>query len=228
MRTIAHTWGATVNDVLLTLVNHGLHKMIGQADWAQPEVFNALVPVGLAIGPTRGMENQVSALLVKLPVGSDDAEHNLETISSRTREQKEQHQELVADAALRILDPLPRTALTALGWLVEHQPFFNLIVTNVPGPSIPLYALGARMLEAFPLVPLVGNQALGVAALSYLDQLNVGVLADPAVCPDVDAFCDGMNEAFRGLSSQSDQARLGTDRRAIGLSCSSAAAARAE
>jgi hypothetical protein len=53
------------------------------------------------------------------------------------------------------------------------------------------------MLEAFALVPLVGNQGLGMAALSYLDQLNLGVLTDATVCPDVDAFCDGMNEAFR-------------------------------
>ena len=58
------------------------------------------------------------------------------------------------------------------------------------------------MLEAFPLVPLVGNQGLGVAVLSYLDQLNLGVLVDPTVCPDVDAFCEGMDEAFRELASR--------------------------
>ena len=145
------------------------------------------------------MANRISALLVKLPVGSGDAERTLATISAQTRRQKEQHQELVADAALRALEPLPRSALAALAWLVEHQPFFNLIVTNVPGPAIPLYALGARMLEAFPLVPLVGNQGLGVAALSYMNQLNLGVLADPVVCPDVDAFCDGVDETFRLL-----------------------------
>ncbi len=209
VRSIAHARGGTVNDVVLTLVTQGLHRMVGRADRAQRETFNALVPVGLDAGPTRGMANKVSALLVKLPVGSGDAEDSLATICAQTRRQKEQHQELVADAALRILEPLPRTALSALGWLVEHQPFFNLIVTNVPGPSIPLYALGARMLEAFPLVPLVGNQALGVAALSYLDQLNLGMLVDPSVCPDVDAFCDGMDEAFRELALADRAARKG-------------------
>ena len=52
------------------------------------------------------------------------------------------------------------------------------------------------------MVPLVGNQGLGVAVLSYMDQLNLGILVDPTVCPDIDAFCDGIDEAFRALSSR--------------------------
>ncbi len=202
VRAIAHARGGTVNDVVLTLVSQGLHEMVGRADETHEEMFNALVPVGLATGPTRGMANRVSALLVKLPVGSGDVEHTLAIVSAQTKRQKQQHQEMVADAALRILEPLPRTALAAFGWLVQHQPFFNLIVTNVPGPSVPLYVLGAKMLEAFPMVPLVGNQGLGVAVLSYMDQLNLGILVDPTVCPDVDAFCDGIDEAFRALTSR--------------------------
>jgi WS/DGAT/MGAT family acyltransferase len=201
VRTVAHERGGTVNDVVLTLVTHGLRKMVGSDGWNNEETMNALVPVGLATGPNRGIANHVSALLVKLPVGSPDAEQTFETISAQTKRQKQQHQEIVADAGLRILEPLPQTALAGLSWLVEHQPFFNLIVTNVPGPNVPLYALGARMLHAFPLVPLIGNQGLGVAALSYLDQLNLGLLADPTVCADLDSFCEGIDEAFRGLVS---------------------------
>jgi WS/DGAT/MGAT family acyltransferase len=207
VRSVAHARGGTVNDVVLTLVTQGLHRMLGESAGAEGELLNALVPVGLATGPTRNMANHVSAYLVKLPVGSGDAEHTLATIISETAHQKKQRQELVADAALRILEPLPQTGLAVLGWLVERQPFFNLIVTNVPGPGVPLYALGARMLEAFPLVPLVGNQGLGIAVLSYLEQLNVGILADPIICPDVDALCDGMNEAFRGLVSRCETAQ---------------------
>ena len=202
VRAIGHARGGTINDVILTLVTQGLHDMMDRGDDTHEEMFNALVPVGLATGPARGMANRVSALLVKLPVGSDDVERTFATISSQTASQKQQHQELVADAALRVLEPLPRSALAALGWLVQHQPFFNLIVTNVPGPSVPLYVLGAEMLEAFPMVPLVGNQGLGVAVLSYMNQLNLGVLVDPTVCPDVDAFCDGIDKASRALTSR--------------------------
>jgi len=215
VRAVAHARGGTVNDVVLTLVNQGLHEMVGRADGSDDESLNALVPVGLANGPARGMANRVSGLLVKLPVRCGDAEQTLAVISSQTASLKQEHQELVADAALRAIQPLPQSALAALGWLVRHQPFFNLIVTNVPGPTVPLYALGAKMLEAFPLVPLVGNQGLGVAVLSYMDQLNLGILVDPSICHDVDAFCDGLDEAFRGLCSRSalpSAHRMDTDR----------------
>ena len=55
------------------------------------------------------------------------------------------------------------------------------------------------MIEAFPVVPLVGNQGIGVAALSYLDQINLGILSDPTICADVDVFCDGVRAAFTVL-----------------------------
>jgi hypothetical protein len=87
--------------------------------------------------------------------------------------------------------------------LVQHQPFFNLIVTNVPGPPVPLYALGAKLLEIFPIVPLAGNQSLGVAAMSYEGQLNLGVFADPDACPDVNAFCEGARSTLRVLAENS-------------------------
>ena len=84
VRAIAHARGGTVNDVVLTFVTQGLHEMVGRADETHEEMLNALVPVGLATGPTRGMANRVSALLVKLPVGSGDVEHTLAIVSSQT------------------------------------------------------------------------------------------------------------------------------------------------
>ena len=60
------------------------------------------------------------------------------------------------------------------------------------GPPVPLYLLGARMLEAFPIVPLLGNQGLGVAALSYDGQLTLGIYSNPEVVPDVVVFCEGV------------------------------------
>ena len=110
-------------------------------------------------------------------------------------------------AALRLLEPLPQNLLAAAVGLVQHQPFFNLIVTNVPGPPVPLYALGARLLEVFPFMPLVGNQSLAVAALSYEGQLNLGVLSDPATCPDVEIFCGGVRSALTALIEQSQTQR---------------------
>ena len=89
--------------------------------------------------------------------------------------------------------------LSAASHLVRHQPFVNLVVTNVPGPSVPLYVLGARLLEAIPLVPLGGNLSVGVAALSYDGQLSIGILADPAACPDAGALVEGIRRCLAEL-----------------------------
>jgi len=105
------------------------------------------------------------------------------------------------------MDPPEEPMKKTVRWLndlsmdrpVELQHCFNLIVTNVPGPAVPLYALGAKLLEAFPILPLVGNQSLAVAALSYEGQLNMGVLSDPATCPDAQVFCAGVQACHEAL-----------------------------
>jgi diacylglycerol O-acyltransferase / wax synthase len=197
VRHIAHAHGATINDLVLTLVSHGLHCLLTSRNDLDPETaVQALVPVGLEAGPGRGIANRVSAFFVRLPVGTSDPRTSLDAIAAVSKDHKEQHQELAGDSMLRLLEPVPQGVLGFFAKVVQHQPFFNIIVTNVPGPRAPLYALGAQMREAFPIVPLVGNQGLGVAALSYLDQINLGILSDPATYPNVDVFCDGVRTAL--------------------------------
>ena len=84
---------------------------------------------------------------------------------------------------------------------------FNLVVTNVPGPQIPLYLLGARMLEIYPQVPLFFNQGLGIALFSYDGKLCWGMTADWDLLPDVHLFTDAIKESFAELQSL---ARVGT------------------
>ena len=141
-----------------------------------------LVPVGLVNAEGRGLANSVSALFVRVPVGIEDPVTVLKTVSAEVGRDKRRHQALAAGTALRLLEPLPQNLLAAAAGLVQHQPFFNLVVTNVPGPPVPLYALGARLSKPFPSCR-IGNQSLAVAALSYEGQLGLGVLSDPATCP---------------------------------------------
>lgn len=200
VREVAHSNGATMNDVLLTIVAGGLHRLLeSRGELTATSQLQALVPVGLGDSEGRGLANKVSAYFVRLPVGDADPVSGLHAISERMGWNKEQHQELAAETFLQLLDPVPQQVLAKVVGLVQHQPFFNLIVTNVPGPPVPLYALGAKLLEVFPIVPLAGNQSIGVAAMSYEGQLNLGVFADPDVCPDVDAFCQGARSTLRIL-----------------------------
>ena len=126
----------------------------------------------------------------------------LATITSTTKRQKNEHREDVPLVALKLLDPTPQGILVGVTHLLRYQPIFNLIVTNVPGPTVPLYLLGARLLEAFPIVPLLGNQGLGVAALSYDGQLTLGVFSDPEAVPDVTVFCEGVSKVLEELEGR--------------------------
>lgn len=202
VQDVAHANDATINDVLLAIVAGGLHRLLeSRGELTATSELQVLVPVGIT-DARAGLTNSVSALFVRLPVGVNDPVEVLRKVSVEVRSSKRRHQSLATVAILHLLEPLPQGILATAAGIVQHQPFFNLIVTNVPGPPVPLYALGARLLEAFPIVPLAGNQSLGVAALSYEGQINLGVLSDPVTCPDVALFCEGVQSSLRTLVEQ--------------------------
>ena len=200
VQEVGRSFDGTINDVLLTLVAGGLRALLGsRGELTERSELQVLVPVGLVDAEGRDLGNSVSAMFVRLPIGLDDAVEVLKAVMAEVGEDKRRHQALAAASFLRFLEPFPQEILARGVGILHYQPFFNLIVTNVPGPPVPLYALGARLLEAFPILPLVGNQSLAVAALSYDGQLNMGVLSDPATCPDAQVFCAGVQACHEAL-----------------------------
>jgi len=85
---------------------------------------------------------------------------------------------------------------------MARQRFFNVVVTNVPGPQIPLYLAGKRMIDTFPMVPLAKNQALGIALLSYAGRINFGLVGDYDLLWDLDDFGDDVQEALAELAAE--------------------------
>jgi hypothetical protein len=83
--------------------------------------------------------------------------------------------------------------------LLARQRTVNLVVTNVPGPPVPLYLAGARLLELFPVAAIMGNLTLAVAVLSYAGQLNLTVIADRDTCPDLEVLAQGTRAALDDL-----------------------------
>jgi hypothetical protein len=83
---------------------------------------------------------------------------------------------------------------------LARQRTVNLVVTNVPGPPVPLYLAGARLLEVFPVAAIMGNVTLAVAVFSYAGQLNFTAIADRGTCPDVEVFAQGMRRALDELA----------------------------
>jgi diacylglycerol O-acyltransferase len=204
LRQVERHFGGTLNDVLLSAVAGGVHRLLAsRGERVEGRTVQVMVPVGLEHHGNGQLGNEVSAMVVRLPIGTSHPVDRLQAVSRAESRCKRHHTALVGDILMPLLEPWPQPALAAATQLVHHQPFFNLVVTNVPGPGVPLYAMGARLLEAFPIVPIAGNLSVGVAALSYGGQLVVGLLADPETCPDLDAFAQGIEREFAELVAAS-------------------------
>jgi WS/DGAT/MGAT family acyltransferase len=183
---IAHAHHGTVNDVLLArgVLVEGL-------------TLRASVPVALReASAAAALGNQVGLMVVPLPVEEPDVARRLRQVTQATTQRKSRPEVL---AGLRPVGSL--TVLRALNRYSRHQHLVDLFITNVPGPQVPLFVVGARLLEAFPVVQVAGNVPLSVAVLSYDDQLNVGIQSDPDALPDVDVFADGLRRSLEELAA---------------------------
>ncbi|MGO8871099.1 MAG: wax ester/triacylglycerol synthase family O-acyltransferase [Acidimicrobiales bacterium] len=195
----ARVHGVTVNDVVLTAVGAGVGRLLAGRGERAPRDVHVLVPVGLSPGDRPELGNLVSAWLVRVPIGAGAPLDRLKAVAASTGRARSEHEELATEAVLDVPAPLPQPVVACAGALANHQPMVNLVVTNVPGPPVPLYLMGARMVEAYPFVPLAGNLTLGVAVLSYDGALTLGVLVDPATCPDAEAFVLGVDQDLDAL-----------------------------
>jgi hypothetical protein len=93
-----------------------------------------------------------------------------------------------------------RIARRALLRVLARQPI-NVTSTDVPGPQRPVYLAGARLLEVFPVLPLIANTTLGIGALSYAGQFNIMAVADRDACPDLDVFASGTQDELWALAA---------------------------
>jgi WS/DGAT/MGAT family acyltransferase len=201
VRSVAHEHGVKVNDVALAVVTAGLRRLLVLRGERVDRPLRALVPVSLRGADEHGtLGNRVGSLIVPLPIGEPDPVARLRLIGAATAELKQRGDAQVSDGVLAATNLLPTSAVHAVSWIIEHQPLVNLVVTNVPGPSVPLYALGAEMIEAFPILPLAGNLTVGVAILSYNGELNFGIRADAVTCPDVDVLAEAIADAIDELT----------------------------
>lgn len=208
VKTVRKSLGGTFNDVVLTAVTRGFRDLLLGRGESVERVVRTLVPVsvrgrdqsGLAVGDG-GYDNKVSAMFAELPVGLDDPEERLASISAQMMGLKESKQ-AVAGEALTSLSGYAPPVLLAVGTrlaLRAPQRNINTVTTNVPGPQLPLYAAGRRMLKAFPYVPLAGQVRVGVAIFSYDGQVNFGVSGDYDSAPDIGVLCRGIEVGMEEL-----------------------------
>jgi len=202
VKLIRRQLGGTVNDVVLAGVGGGLNRLfVSRGEDTDGLRLRVLCPVSVRSDDQRGsLGNKVSAIFVSLPVGTGAPTDRLRDISAQTADLKEKRQALSADFLLNMSDYVAPTLMSLAARAVHRQPFVNLIVTNVPGPQQPLYMMGARLIEAFPIVPLTQNLTLVVGILSYDGTLHFGLWADRDAAGDLEVLAGGIEDAFAEMT----------------------------
>ena len=142
--------------------------------------------------------------MVPLAVAERDPVSRLASVRAATEGLKDRHQAVAADTLIGLTQYAAPTLLGLAARAAHHQVFFNLVSTNVPGPQVPLYCMGAEMLEAYPMVPLSRNLGIGIAILSYCGTLHLGVLGDRDAFSDLDVLADGIAESFAEMRAQAE------------------------
>ena len=207
LKSVRRSNGGTVNDVLLTVVTGALREWLlsrGEPVIGSTSV-RALVPLSVHNAEEDVPGNQVSSFLVDLPVGEPNPRVRLARISYAMRAVAQTGQSVGADTLVRLSGFAPPT-LHALGARAASglsRRLFNLVVTNVPGPQVPLYAAGARMLEVFPVVPLARGQGLAIGLTSYDGGVYFGLNADRDSVGDVDVLADLIEQEVADLVERS-------------------------
>ncbi len=164
-------------------------------------VLKAMVPVSVRTKEQRGaLGNQVAAMWAPLPVGVENAAECLREIAAAMDDLKKGGQAVGAQVLTNLAGFAPPTILSQAARLQARQPFFNLVVTNVPGPQFPLYLLGRRLQVLYPVVPLAQRQALGIAVMSYDGHLGFGLLGDYDALPELEKIALDLQWAIASLA----------------------------
>ena len=192
--------GGTVNDVILAVVAGALRVLLLSRGETPAPDLRVLVPVSVRSNEDRGrLGNQVTAIFCPLPVLEPDPVARLARVRQEMQGLKESRQAVGALALSRLGEFAPPTLAAQAARLSSRTRWANLVVTNVPGPQIPLYLLGRRLQACFPVVPLAARQTIGIALLSYNGEIGVGLLADADRARDLPVLASALSDALAEL-----------------------------
>jgi WS/DGAT/MGAT family acyltransferase len=196
-KQIAHAHHSTVNDVVLTAVAGGLRELLAsRGEDVAGLVQRAMVTISLHDEqPGQAHGNKPGWMMVPLPLGEPDPVRCLELIAAETAARKHNDRPQAGTGIFRFI-----AGQRAWYRHFSRQRSVNLVVTNAPGPPVPLYLARARLLELFPMMPVMGNLTLVVAALSYAGQLNLTAVAEHDHCPDLEVFTQGVHTVLDDLA----------------------------
>lgn len=200
-KRVKDSLGGTVNDVVLTVVTGGLRYLLkSRGERVDDLELRAMVPVSVRADHEEGaLGNRVAALWAALPVYEEDPVERLHIVHEEMKDLKSSGQAVGAQLLTTFGEYAPPTILAQASRLVARQRAFNLVITNVPGPQFPLYTLGRRMTEVYPVVPLSDNTTIGVALFSYAGTIGFGLFGDYDAAPDLSVLAEGIEKSIAEL-----------------------------
>jgi len=200
-KAIKNSLGGTVNDVLLAVVSGALARWLRTRGVRTEGLeLRAQVPVSIRSDDERNrLGNRIAVMRAPLPVYADDPVERLRIVREAMQDLKESKQALAAQVIAGLEDFAPPTILSMASRMNWSTRLFNMIVTNVPGPQMPLYLRGRELLEVVPVAFLPHDYALTIAAMSYNGKLDFSLLGDYDAMPDIDPFGELLEESLAEL-----------------------------
>jgi diacylglycerol O-acyltransferase len=208
--------GGTINDIVLTLIAEGLHSLLERRG-EQAGTLRVMVPVAVRPpGQAAAPGTWTSALSVDLPVGAMCPAERLAAVRVLTKQAKRSHQALGASFVMQMVGAWAPAALHARAARFAYRGcWFNLIVTTLRGMASAVDIAGARVVVAFPLMPLAEDVGLTVAALTWGDRLTIGLTADAGTIPDLELVAAALLDSAERLYQATSDPGAPRARRAV-------------
>ncbi|MGH2952635.1 MAG: WS/DGAT/MGAT family O-acyltransferase [Solirubrobacterales bacterium] len=202
LKRVKNAAGGTVNDVVLAAVAGALGRYLRSRGHSTHELeLRAMVPISVRSADEEGaLGNRVSSFMAPLPVWCEDPLERLREVGSTMGDLKQSKQAVGATLLTDLTDFAPPTVASQAARLQARQRFFNLVVTNIPGPQHPLYLMGRELEAIFPMVPLAKRQAVCFGIFSYNGQVNFGLIGDYDAMGDLEMLAEDLEASIAELS----------------------------
>ena len=206
VKSVKNALGASVNDVVMAMSAGALRRWLIEHDALPAVPLVAMIPVSIRDEASKGaLGNKVSAMLASLPTHLDDPVQRLTVVREATKIAKSQQAAIPQGLVDEISDFYP-PALTARATrvvfatgLLHRLPPFNVVISNVPGPNVPVYLGGAQLLAQYPMSVITEGQGLNITLVGYLGQLHFGLVACRELVPDIDALAGYLTDELAVL-----------------------------
>jgi diacylglycerol O-acyltransferase / wax synthase len=200
-KRIKDALGGTVNDVVLAVVSGALRGWLHSRGLRTEALeMKACVPVSTRVpGDDGALGNRITQVVAPLPIHLSDPLERLRFVSSAMAGIKDSKQALGAEMIASAQDFAPPTILAQSSRMNFSTRFYNLLVTNIPGPQFPLYLLGRELEGMYPVAFLAGDRALAIAIMSYNGRMSFGLIGDHDAMADIDVIVAGIDESLAEL-----------------------------